>query len=87
MVCNDFEFKFPHSTLHALSREISDHTPLFLNTNNPSSSYQPPFKFELGWLIREGFCDMVQDVWNSVIVIGTPLERWQAKIRRLHQYL
>jgi exonuclease III len=87
LVCNDFEFKFPHSTLHALSREISYHTPLFLNTNNPSSSYQPQFKFELRWLMREGFCDMVQDVWNSVIVTGTPLERWQAKIRRLRQYL
>jgi hypothetical protein len=30
---------------------------------------------------------MVRDVWHSVLVEGSPLERWQAKIRRLRQYL
>jgi hypothetical protein len=30
---------------------------------------------------------MVRDVWLSVIAEGSPLERWQAKIRRLRQYL
>ena len=29
LVCTDFESKYPHTTVHALSREISDHTPLF----------------------------------------------------------
>jgi endonuclease/exonuclease/phosphatase family metal-dependent hydrolase len=48
LVCTDFEFKYPHTTVHALTREISNHTPLLFNTNNLSSSYQPQFKFELG---------------------------------------
>jgi hypothetical protein len=87
LVCTDFESKYPHTTVHALSREISDHTPLLCCTNNPSSTYQPQFKFELGWLLRDGFCDMARDVWRSVLPQGTLLERWQAKIRRLHQYL
>jgi hypothetical protein len=87
LVCTYFESKYPHTTVQALSRQISDHTPLLCCTNNPSSSYQPQFKFELGWLLGDGFCDMVWDVWHSVLVEGTPLERWQAKIRRLHQYL
>jgi hypothetical protein len=69
------------------SRDISDHTPLLCCTNNASSSYQPQFKFELGWLIRDGFCDIVRDVWQSIRAEGTPLERWQAKVRRLRQYL
>jgi len=30
---------------------------------------------------------MVRDVWHSVVVEGTPIERWQAKIKRLRQYL
>jgi hypothetical protein len=42
LVCTDFE------TVHALTREISDHIPLLFSTNNPSSIYQPQFKFELG---------------------------------------
>jgi hypothetical protein len=87
LVCTDFESKYPVMTVQVLSREISDHTPLFYNTNNPSSTYQPQFKFELGWLLRDGFCNMVRDIWQSVITEGTPLERWQAKIRRLRQYL
>ena len=29
---------------------------------------------------------MVRDVWHNVLVDGSPLERWQAKIRRLRQY-
>ena len=55
------------STYHCkCTREISDHT----------------LVFELGWLLRDGFCDIVRDVWQSVHAEGTPLERWQAKIRR-----
>ena len=87
LVCTDLEAKYPHTTVYALTREISDHTPLLLSTNNPSSAYQPQFKFELGWLLRDGFCEMVRDVWNSTLVDGSPIERWQAKIRRLRQYL
>jgi hypothetical protein len=83
----DFESKYPLSTVVALNKEISDHTPLLFSTNSPSSAYQPQFKFELGWLLRDGFREMVRDVWLSVIVDGSPLERWQAKIRRLRQYL
>jgi hypothetical protein len=87
LVCTEFESQYPLSTVHALSREISDHTPLLCNTNNSSQTYQHQFKFELGWLLRDGFCDTVREVWNSIADIGTPLERWQNKIRRLRQYL
>ena len=31
--------------------------------------------------------DMVRDIWLSVNDGHTPLEKWQAKIRRLRQYL
>ena len=87
LVCTELEAKYPHTTVFALSREISDHTPLLMNTNQPSSANQPNFKFELGWLLRNGFCDMVSEIWQNVQHAGTPLERWQAKIRRLRQYL
>ena len=87
LVCTEFESKYPLTTIHALNREISDHTPLLCSTNSPSQTYQPQFKFELGWLLRDGFCDMVRDVWHSVLVDGSPVERWQAKIWRLRQYL
>ena len=75
LVCTDFESKYPVTSVQALSREISDHTPLLCSTNSSSPAYQPHFKFELGWLLRDGFCDMVRDVWHSVPVEGSPLER------------
>jgi hypothetical protein len=63
LVCTDFESQFSHTSVHALNREISDHTPLLFSTNNASTTYQPQFKFELGWLLRDGFCEMVSEVW------------------------
>ncbi|WVZ77300.1 LOW QUALITY PROTEIN: hypothetical protein U9M48_025183, partial [Paspalum notatum var. saurae] len=88
LTTTDWELKYPRSTVQALNREISDHTPLFLNTGDTSTSGSPPlFKFELGWLLRDGFFDMVKDIWSSTNFGQTPLERWQNKIRRLTQHL
>jgi hypothetical protein len=52
-----------------------------------SDSNQPIFKFELGWLLRDGFMDMVKKVWSEEDTGSTPMEKWQAKIRRLRQFL
>jgi hypothetical protein len=61
LMSNEWEQKFPLTTVTTLSRDISDHRPLLLNTGrSPSSGNQPLFKFELGWLLREGFTDMVE---------------------------
>jgi mannosylglycoprotein endo-beta-mannosidase len=60
---------------------------LILSINNSSSTYQPQFKFELGWLLKDGFCEMVSQVWQNTLVLGLPIDRWQMKIRRLRQHL
>ena len=74
--------------MRALSRDISDHTPLLLNSGEPnSSSSQHSFKFELGWLLRDGFYDMVREVWSYESRGQSPMENWQAKIRKLRQHL
>jgi hypothetical protein len=49
-------------------------------------SRQPMFKFELGWLLRDGFMEMVKDIWANATGGQTPMERWQCKIRRLRQH-
>ena len=48
---------------------------------------QHSFKFEFGWLLREGFVDMVKEIWSSVDEGNSSMERWQAKFRRLRQHL
>jgi endonuclease/exonuclease/phosphatase family metal-dependent hydrolase len=67
LVSTEWELNHPLSTVVALPREISDHTPLIIDSGQPSSSNNAPlFKFELVWLLRDGFMEMVKDVWNSV---------------------
>jgi len=88
LMATEWEEKFPLSNVIALTRDISDHTPLLLNTGDSSSNFnQRQFNFELGWLLRDGFMDMVKEVWESENLGSTPLERWQAKIRKLCQHL
>jgi hypothetical protein len=48
----------------ALNQNISDHTPLLLNTGiSTSTPMHKNFKFELSWLLREGFFDLVKSIW------------------------
>jgi hypothetical protein len=83
-----WEEKFPLSMVHALTREVFDHMPLLLNSGESSHlATQPMFKFELGWLLRGDFMDMMRDIWSNTQVGRTPMERWQGKICRLRQHL
>jgi hypothetical protein len=74
--------------VRALSRDILDHTPLLLDIGHaPTSGSQPLFKFELGWLLQDGFGDMVKEIWESLDDEEDSMIRWQLKIRRMHQHL
>ena len=87
LVSTEWELKFPLATVQALTREISDHTPLLLNSGDTSHRGNSRlFKFELGWLCKDGFFDMVRDVWRSENRGKTPMERWKNKIRRVRRF-
>jgi hypothetical protein len=84
----EWEEKFPLTTVRVLTREMSDHTPLLLNLGEPTSkSTQPLFKFELGWLLRDGFMEMIRDIWSNTTTGLTLMERWQGKICEIRQHL
>ncbi|KAJ1276869.1 hypothetical protein BS78_05G249200, partial [Paspalum vaginatum] len=84
LTTTEWELKYPRATVQALSREISDHTPLLLNSGDGNGiSPNANFKFELGWLLWDGFFQMVKNVWESTVSSTNPMDRWQAKIRRL----
>jgi hypothetical protein len=88
LMSTKWEQKFPLSNVRALSRDISDHTPLLLDTVHVSAGgNQPLFKFELSWLLRDVFVDMVKAVWDTVTDESDNMKRWQSKIRRLRQHL
>jgi mannosylglycoprotein endo-beta-mannosidase len=86
---SDWEQKFPQVSVRALPRieSLSDHAPILLTTGIPSPPRKRPFKFELGWLQREGFSDMVKNVWDQQFVAGTPIQRWNRKLRAVRRYL
>jgi hypothetical protein len=61
----EWEMKYPKATVQTLTREISYQTPLLLDTGNPSkSSISQLFKFELSWLLKDGFYELVADIWR-----------------------
>jgi hypothetical protein len=88
LISTEWEQQYPLAIVEALNREISDHTPLLLCLGEKSKTKGPaPFKFELGWLLREGFFDVVSEVWKKENKGTTSMQRWQNKIRRLRQFL
>jgi hypothetical protein len=61
LATTEWEEKYLKATVNALSRDISDHTPLLLNSGDTMAPKGPPlFKFELGWLLRDAFVEMVK---------------------------
>jgi hypothetical protein len=88
LVSTQWETKFPLSTVQALNMIFSDHTLLLIDTGNDTHGCKKPLsKFELGWLLRDGFYELVVDVWNKQTKGDTPLKRWQHKIQRVRQFL
>jgi hypothetical protein len=88
LVSTEWEQKFLLAKVLALSRDILDHTPLLIDTGQtPSNRNQPLFKFELGWLLCDGFTDMVKEIWENTSEEEDSMRRWQTKIRSLRQHL
>jgi hypothetical protein len=83
---SDWEFKFPLVSIRVLPQieALSDHAPILLSTGSPSSQHRRPFKFQLGWLCRDGFSDMVKFIWEKSVDGNTPIQRWNNKLRSRH---
>jgi hypothetical protein len=85
----EWEDKFPMVTVRALERieKLSDHASILLTTGTPRPPHKRPFKFELGWLQRDGFHDMVRKVWERPVSGNTPILMWNNKICALRKHL
>jgi hypothetical protein len=87
LVSTYWEFKYPLVTVKVLPRIISNHSPLLLNMGMSSQHTSHMFKFELGWLLKDGFYDLVTDICQREGKGSTSLEICQNKIRSLRKYL
>ena len=71
-------------TVHALDRGVSDHTPLFLETGDPSyTGHAKQFKLELSWLSHEDFRERVTEIWNKPVSGQNSVQRWNRKLGHL----
>ena len=89
LIDTDWESKFPLVSVRALERieGLSDHAPILLTTGFPRPQCKPRFKFELGWMHREGFHEMIKRIREIPVVGASPIQRWNNKIRALRTHL
>ena len=73
----DWESKISLVSVQALERieDLSDHAPILSINGLPRPPYTRRFKFELGWLHREGFQKMVKKIWKRPIAGATLIQR------------
>ena len=86
---SDWEVKFTMVSVRALERidALSDHAHILLTTGTTRPQCKRQFKFELGWLQREGFYDMVKMVWERPVAGQSAIQRWNNKLRALRKHL
>ena len=86
---SSWEDKYPLVTVRALERieAFSDHAPILLSTGSLQPPVKPQFKFELGWLLRDGFDDLVKRIWSQPVVGDSGIQRWNNKMRNLRKFL
>ena len=83
----EWEQNFPLVSVHALTRSGSDHTPLVIDSGDHAHlGNNAKFSFDLSWLRREGFFEMICREWRATSGGSSPIERWQHKIRHLMQF-
>ena len=84
----EWDFKYPLVTVQALDRGVSDHTPLLLDTGEPSyRAIAKQFKMELSWLAREDFWHRVTEIRNKPIHGRNSVQRWNRKMGALRKPL
>lgn len=76
---------FPLSSLVALPKVGSDHTPLVLDTGARKNFSPKLFRFEKWWLSQPGFSELVPGVWNTESNATSGIENWQFKVRLLRK--
>ena len=86
LICPDWEDKYPLTIVSTLERELSNHTPLIIDTGTPNKN-PPIFRFENAWFERNGLKEIVEKIWNDPNIKGTNIDKWQSKKRLLRKIL
>jgi hypothetical protein len=74
---------FPLTIVHKLSREISDHNPIILDTIEGSIPSNRELRFDKRWLKEEDFLARVPKIWSLLFIVKYSLEVIQIKLKRV----
>lgn len=86
LVTPEWDLQYQNAAVTGLNRSISDHVPLLLDTGGSQKGDQL-FRFELCWLERPDFHEIVVKNWTLPAKGTSSIERWQHKMRRLRKGL
>jgi hypothetical protein len=84
-VSTEWAGSFPLVRVNALPMEISDHTPLQLDSRSNITFGKKKFRFEKWWLERADFTKVVKKAWSTQCSSLDPVEVWQSKFRTLRR--
>jgi hypothetical protein len=81
IVSREWELLFPLTTVHKLTREVSDHSPIIIDTMEGKENQRREFRFEKRWLKEEDFLHRVDRIWAQPVRARDSLARFQAKLK------
>ena len=87
LISEDWESMFPLTTLRKVAREMSDHNPLLLCTDQERVNKSKHSCFENAWLKHQDFVPKIKEIWERQISCDNVVERWCIKINRVKKFL
>jgi hypothetical protein len=87
LVSKEWELLFPLTTIHKLSREISDHSPIILDTMEGREKQIKEFRSDKRWLKEENFLPKVYRIWSQPVRARDSLSCFQQKLKNLKKFL
>jgi hypothetical protein len=75
-VSTEWDRAYPLVRVSALPKEISDHTPLLVDTGGNQTFEKKKFRFKIWWIERADFRGVVARAWNTNCSSRNPMEVW-----------
>ena len=83
-LCSIEWFDIWHSvSCTALTKHVSDHTPLLLKADNVAVSGPKPFRFISAWSLHPTFEEVVANSWSKPVHASCPMVSIQLKLKQL----
>lgn len=85
LISNDWENKFPLTSLRKITRAYSYHNPLPFDTHQILERQSGEFRFELSWLKDEKCSDLIANIWKEPVVARDFLDVVTMKLKKVRK--